>query len=118
MLSRSADSDAVHAQGRLADSDRDALAILAAGADAGIKLEVVADHHGSLEGPSKLSILDPVSLGDLEDAFARSDVDLTPTEIGGIDPALDRGDDLGRCVRAGKHVGIGHAWHRQMGIAL
>src|SRR6266542_3568448 len=131
MLSRSADSDAVYAQGRLADSDRDALAILAAGANPGIKLEVVADHadpvevgwaiadqHGSLEGPSKLSILDPVGLGDLDDVFARGDVDLTPTEIGGIDPALNRSDDLARCVRAGKHVGIGHAWHGQMGIAL
>src|SRR5262245_22298739 len=43
-LGRAPDRDAVHAQRRLTDADRHALAVLAAGADAGIELQVAADH--------------------------------------------------------------------------
>src|SRR5262249_20920062 len=108
-LSRPADRDAIHAQGRLADADGHALAILAAGADAGIELEIVADHanavevgwavadqHGPLERLAQLAVLDLVGLGDLEHVFARGNVDLTPAEIDGIDAVLDRGHDLAR----------------------
>ena len=41
---RPADRDPVHAQRRLADADRHALPVLAAGADAAIEREIVADH--------------------------------------------------------------------------
>src|SRR5687767_5689814 len=40
-----ADREPVHAQGRLADPDRHALAILAAGADTVVELQIVADHR-------------------------------------------------------------------------
>src|SRR5258705_5200063 len=76
---RAADRDAVHAKGGLADADRHALAVLAAGADAGVELEVVADHadaievgravadqHRALERRAELAVLDPVSLGHVE----------------------------------------------------
>src|SRR5712692_1404597 len=66
---RPADGDAVHAQGGLADADRHALAVLAAGADTRIELEVVPDHahpvevgravadqHGALERLCKLAV--------------------------------------------------------------
>ena len=43
-MTRPADRDPLHAQRRLADADRHALAVLAAGADPGVELEVVADH--------------------------------------------------------------------------
>src|SRR5262249_57619717 len=48
-LSRPAHRDAVHAQGRLADTDGHPLAILAASANAGIELEVVSDHADTVE---------------------------------------------------------------------
>src|ERR1700680_711629 len=83
------DGNPLHAQGGLADSDRNALAVLATGADAGIELEVIADHgdtvevgravpdqHGALEGLRKLAVLDLVSLGHLEHVLARGDIDL------------------------------------------
>src|SRR5580704_3900690 len=44
-LPRPAHRDAIDAQGRLADADRDALAVLAAGADAVVEFEIVADHR-------------------------------------------------------------------------
>src|SRR5262245_3955741 len=44
LLGRAPHRDAVHAQRRLADANWHALAVLAAGADAGVELEIVADH--------------------------------------------------------------------------
>src|SRR5262249_37797548 len=84
-----ADGDAVDAQGGLADPDRHALAVLAAGADAGIKRKIGADHahtgervgavanqHRALDRGTDLAVLDPVGLGALEHEFSRRDVDL------------------------------------------
>src|SRR5882724_3380187 len=75
-LPGSSNRDAVHAQGGLADADGHPLAVLAAGADAGIELEVVADHadpvevgraiadqHGALERLRQLAVRDLVGLG-------------------------------------------------------
>ena len=47
---RSADRQRIDAQRRLADADRHRLAVLAAGADAGIELHIVAYHGDSLHG--------------------------------------------------------------------
>src|SRR5947207_13154756 len=84
-----AHGNAVHPQGRLADADRHALAVLAAGADAGVELEIVADHgdtleigrpvadqHGALERCAELTVLDLERLGDVEHVLTRRDVDL------------------------------------------
>ena len=46
---RPADRDAIEPQGRLAYPDRDALAILAAGADPGVELEIVSHHSDAFE---------------------------------------------------------------------
>src|SRR4051794_134317 len=72
LSARPADGNPVHAQSRLADPDRHALAILAAGADAGIEFEVVADHadamqvaravadqHRALDRRADLAVLQP-----------------------------------------------------------
>jgi hypothetical protein len=48
-LPRAADRDPIHAQRRLPDAHRHALAVLAARADAGIEGEVVADHADPVE---------------------------------------------------------------------
>src|SRR5215475_11088089 len=82
-LCRAADRDAVHAQRGLTDADRHALAVLAAGADARVELEVIADHgdavevgrsvpdqHGALHRCADPSILDPVGFGALEHILA------------------------------------------------
>src|SRR5271167_430151 len=81
---RAADGEALDEQGRLADADRDALALLAAGADAGIEGEVVADHcypgqhvgaiadeRGALDRGPHLAVLDEIGLGRREHELAR-----------------------------------------------
>src|SRR5262245_41696764 len=126
-----ADGDAVHPQGGLADAHRHALAVLAAGADAWVELEIVtyhpdpvevgravADQHGSLQRLRQLAVLDLVGLGDLEHVLARRNVDLAAAEVDGVNPFSDRGNDLLRVALASEHVGVGHARHGHMGIAL
>src|SRR5262245_3074494 len=106
---RSAYGDAVEPDGRQPDPDRDALALLAAGPDAGIKLEIVADHADagerigaiadqgcSLDRRTDLAVLDAISLGAGEHELARGDVDLTAAEGNGIEPAWHGGEDLAR----------------------
>src|SRR5271167_2578887 len=71
-----ADRQSVHAQGRLADADRDALSILAAGADPVVEAEVVADHRdlgkrlgavadqcSAFDCRADLAVLDQIGLG-------------------------------------------------------
>src|SRR3984957_319688 len=128
MLPGAAYRNTVDAQGGLADADRDALAVLAAGADAVVELEIVPDHrppvqvgrpvadqHGALDRRADFAVLEPIGFGAFEHVFARSDVDLAAAEIDGVDAVLHRGDDLARVAVAGQHVGVGHARHRHMG---
>src|SRR6187431_890084 len=102
---RSADRHLVHPEVRLADADRHALAGLAAHADAGVELHVVADHgdavhgvgavadqHGALDRLRHLAVLDHVGLGAAEHEFARGDIDLAAAEGDGVDAVLDGGD--------------------------
>src|SRR6185437_5243903 len=125
---RAADGDAVDAQRRLADADRHALAVLAAGADAAVECKVVADHrhavqvgrsvadqHRALDRRPDLAVLDAIRLGTLEHVFARGDVDLAAAEMHGVDAVLDRGEDFAGIAIAGQHVGVGHARHRHVG---
>src|SRR5271154_6965281 len=122
-----ADRNAVEPQCRLADADRHALAVLAAGADAVVQREGVADHgdtvqvgravadqHRALDRRADFAVLDAVGLGALEHIFAGGDVDLAAAEIGGVDAVLNRGDDLAGIFCAGEHVSVGHARHRHM----
>src|SRR5215212_8490490 len=121
----------LHPQRGLADAYRHALAVLAAGADTGVQRQIVADHrnavqvgravadqHRALERRAHLAVLDLVRLGALEHVLPGRDVDLTAAEIGSIDAVLDRGEDFGGVALPGEHVGVGHAWHRHVRIAL
>src|SRR3546814_2957246 len=87
--------------GGLADADRHALALLAAGADAVVELHVVADHlhlghhigavadeGGALHRRAHLAVLDEVGLGAGEHELARGDVDLAAAEVHGIEALL------------------------------
>src|SRR5215471_13281595 len=93
-----ADGEAIHAQSGLADADGHALAVLAAGADAVIQFQVVADHrdlgHGvwtvadqgrAFDGRADLAVLDQVCLGGGKYELARSDIDAAAAEIDRVD---------------------------------
>src|SRR5512134_3796806 len=96
-LSRTSDSESFDAKRRLANADRHALAVLAAGADAQVEFHVVADHlhsgqgvgtvadqRGSLDEGSDAAVFDQVGLGRGEQELAVGDVDLATAEVGGI----------------------------------
>src|SRR5947208_11822960 len=95
---RAAHRQGVDPQRRLADADRHALAVLAAGADAGVERHVVAHHadlgqrlgtgadqRGALDWRAELAVLDQVAFGDGEHELARHDVDLAAAEIGAVE---------------------------------
>ena len=128
---RAADRQRVHAQRGLADAHRNFLAFLAAGADAVVELEVVADHRdaghdfgavadqrGALDRARDPAVLDQVGLAGREHELARRDVDLAAAEIAAVQALVDRGDDFFRRMLAGQHVGVGHARHRGRREAL
>ena len=112
MFTGSADGHAVELDGGHADTDGDGLAVLAAGADAFVEGEVVADHGDEFEGFGAVAdegraldrrgdaaILDEVGLGGGEDELAVGDVDLAAAEVDGVEAALDAADDVfGRVV--------------------
>src|SRR5437763_8190703 len=110
---RATHREPVDAQRGLANADRHALAILAAGADARVEREVVADHRyarerigpvaderGALHRIGELALLDFPGFRRREHELAVGDVDLAAAEIHRIEPFVDRGDDLGRMAIA------------------
>src|SRR5690606_11682455 len=122
-----ADGDAVDQQRGLADADRNALAVLAADADAVIERHVMPDHAHLLHGlrpvadqrrplhrRGHLAILDQIGLGGREHVFAAGDIDLSTAEIDRVQALLHRADHVGRVVLPRQHVGIGHARHHQV----
>src|SRR5207248_314465 len=78
----------------------------------------ITDKHGPFERRPELAIIDPIGLGHLEHIFAGSDVHLPAAEAHSINPVLYRGDDLAGLAFASEHVGIGHARHGNMSVAL
>src|ERR1700729_3907502 len=93
-LPRPANGNTVDAKRRLADADGNTLAVLAAGADAVVELEIVADHrhpvqvgravadqHGALDRRADFAVLEPIGFRAFEHVLARGDVDLTAAEI-------------------------------------
>jgi len=57
-------------------------------------VRAVADQGGALDRGPDLAVLDEIGLGGAEDELARGDVDLAAAEIDGVEPLLDRGQDL------------------------
>src|SRR6185312_9079962 len=78
----------------------------------------VADEHGALYRRGDLAVLDLISFGALKHILARGYVDLAAAEVHGVEAVLHRGDHFVRIVLAGEHVGVGHARHRHMRVAL
>src|SRR5580693_7620644 len=91
---RAADRQRIDAQRRLTDADGDALTVLAAGADAIVQLQVVADHGNArqyvravadesraLEWRAQAAVLDRVRLARREHEFARGYIDLAPPKL-------------------------------------
>src|SRR3954467_10383374 len=100
-LSRSTNGEAIHLQSRNSDADGDALPVLAAGANAFVEREIVADHRdarehvgavadegGVLERRSDHAILDHVSLAGGEDELAIGDVHLAAAEVHCVNAVL------------------------------
>src|SRR4051812_38106559 len=130
-LSRSTNGEAIHLQSRNSDADGDALPILAAGANAFIEREVVADHGdtrehvgavadegGVLERRSDYAILDHVSLASGKDELAVGDIHLAAAEVYGVDAVLHAPDDVVGRIFAREHVSVGHSRHGIVLVAL
>ncbi len=113
------------------DADGHALAFLAAGADAFIEAQIVADHRDILERLGAVAdercvldrrgdfaVFDEIGLAGGEDELAVGDVHLTAAEVDGVEAALDRAKNVFRRIVAGEHVGVGHARHGDGLIAL
>src|SRR3954463_3020534 len=96
-LSGTADGQSIDSERGLADADRYALAFLAAGADARVERQIVADNRDPCEGVGSvadercalhrvghLAVLDHERLGRREDELAARDIDLPAAEIGGV----------------------------------
>ncbi len=82
------------------------------------RLRPAAHQRRALDGVLDLSVLDPERLAGGKHELATGDVDLPTTEVGGIQTTLDAGHDLARVLVASQHVGVGHARHRDVRIAL
>src|SRR5580658_556655 len=128
---RAAHRQAGDLQRGLPHAHRDALAVLAADADAGVEGEVVADHGdagerrgavadqgGALHRRAQLAVLDQVGLAALEDKLAAGGVDLAAVELGAVDAAVGGRDHVLELVGSAQHRGVGHPRHRQVGVGL
>src|ERR1019366_4149407 len=131
LLSCSADRHAVEPYGGHADTDGDGLPGLAAGANSFIQGEIISDHGDilqsfgavadegcALDRAGDFAVFDEVGLGGGEDELAVGDVDLSAAEVDGVEAAGDRLDDVLRHVGAVEHVGVGHARHGDVVVAL
>src|SRR4051812_4889390 len=124
-----ADGDGTHPQGRLTGRHGHALAVLAA--RPGPRVEVVADgvdqlqHLGAIpdevgraDRVGDLAVLDHVGLGYAKHEVTGGRVDLSPTELHAVHAVRRLADDLVGVFLALEHVGVRHADHRQVLIAL
>src|SRR5690606_3477909 len=116
---------------RAAHTHGDALAVFATGPDA-VGEGYVVPKHGYLaqcfgpvsdkihpfEGGGDFSVLDQVALRQREHEVSIGNVDLAPAEGVGVDPLLDRRNNLLRVVGPTQEHGVGHARHRRTGEAL
>ena len=116
---------------RDADAYWDGLAVFAAGADAFVEFQIVADHRDSrqnvgavadqrraFDGRGDLAVFDHVGFAGGEDEFAVGDVDLASAEVDGVDAVLDGANDVFGIVLSGEHVGVGHARHGDVLVAF
>ena len=131
LLAGAADGHLVELDGGHAYAYGDGLAGFAAGSYAFVEGEVVADHGdvlegfgavadegGAFDGAGDLAVFDEVGLGGGEDELAVGDVDLASAEVDGVEAALDGLDDVLGHVVAVEHVGVGHARHGDVVVAL
>src|ERR1035437_7122856 len=103
----------------------------AAGADAFIEFQIVADHRNprqhvgsvadqgcALDRGRDLSVFDEVGFRRRENKFAIRDVDLPAAEVHRVNAILHRTNDVPGIVLPGEHVRVRHARHRNVLITL
>ena len=81
-------------------------------------LRAAADNGGALDRVQDLAVFHPIGFAGGEHKLARGDVHLAAAKVGGVQALLDAGHDFFRVLVAAQHVGVGHARHRDMGVAL
>src|SRR5512139_3506284 len=103
----SAHGQAVDADRGQSHTDGDGLSVLAAGANALVELQVIANHadalqdvrpvsdqRGALHRATDLAVFNQIRLAGREDELPVGDVDLAAPEIGRVETALDRAHDV------------------------
>ena len=126
-----ADCQTVNQKSRLTDPDGNALAVLAACADARVKAHVMADgadifqhfmagadQRRALDRRAHPAVFDVIRLGSREHELARCDVHLSAAEIDRVKPFRNPPDDIFRRFRAGLHNRVAHTRHGLVRIAL
>src|ERR1035437_1427007 len=114
----------VELDGWHAYADGDGLAVLSAGSYAFVHFQVGPDHRdvfqcfGAVTDQGcvahwgcHFAVFDEICLGGGKDELAVGDVNLTATEVDGVEAALDAPNNVLGCIVAGEHVSVGHARH-------
>ena len=106
-LPGAADGHPIELDGGHADADGNALTVFAAGADAFVERQIVADHRYIFQsfravadqgrvanGGGDLAVFDEVGFAGGEDEFAAGDIDRSTAEVDRVETALDAADDV------------------------
>src|SRR4029077_20595180 len=123
--------ESIYLDRRNANADWNGLTVFAAGSDAFVELQVVAHHRNPrqhiraianqrrpFDGRRDLPTFNHVGFRGREYKLAVGDVDLAAAEVYRIYPALNRADNIFRIIVAGQHIGVRHAWHGNVLVAL
>ena len=94
------------------------LEVVAHAGDLAEHIGAVADQIDVANRRSDLPVLDQVALRDRKDEVAVGDVDLSAREGLAVDAEVDAADQVLGRVLARRHVGVGHARHRDVAERL
>src|SRR5207302_1456671 len=125
------DGEPVHFNGRNADTHWNSLAVFAAGANAFIELQIIANHghpgqhvrpvpdqRSAFDRGGNNAVFDQIGLGRREHKFPVGDVDLPATEVDRVDATFHGADDVLRVIVSGQQVSVRHARHGNVLVAF
>src|SRR5688572_29108611 len=127
----SSNRDVIDPNGGQSDADGHRLTLLAAGADAFIEFQIVADHRDlrqnigtaadqcrALDGPGDLPAFDQIRFTGGEHKLPVGDINLPSPKRDGIQPFVHRTDNLVGIRLSRQHEGIGHTWQDDALVAF